>query len=197
MFWKLYVRSAKLYSWWLIGKIGSMIVIALLTWIGLSIIGVPLALTLGLIAGLLSFIPNFGPILSAIPAILLAFVDNPVTALYVIGLFIGVQLIESNLVTPWIERQTVELPPALTITAQLILTVLIGGLGLVLATPILAVLMVLIQMIYIQDILGDKDTEINEENLQEYSEKEDIQRQDAEAQSRKDLEIAGAENEND
>ncbi len=153
--------------WWLIGKIGSMIVIALLTWIGLSIIGVPLALTLGLIAGLLSFIPNFGPILSAVPAILLAFVDNPVTALYVIGLFIGVQLIESNVVTPWIERQTVELPPALTITAQLILAVLIGGLGLVLATPILAVIMVLVQAIYIHDILGDRNVEVVQENLEE------------------------------
>lgn len=150
--------------WWLIGKIGSMIFIGVLTWIGLSIIGVPLALTLGLIAGLFSFIPNFGPILSALPAVLLAFVDNPVTALYVIGLFIGVQLIESNLVTPWIERQTVELPPALTITSQLILAVLIGGLGLVLATPILAVLMVLIQMIYVEDILGDRNTEVNEKN---------------------------------
>ena len=183
--------------WWLIGKIGSMLVIGILTWIGLSIIGVPLALTLGLIAGLLSFIPNFGPILSAIPAVLLAFVDNPVTSLYVIALFIGVQLIESNLVTPWIERQTVELPPALTIASQLMLAVLIGGLGLVLATPILAVVMVLIQMIYIQDILGDKDTEINEENLEEVSAEENIQRQDAEAQSRTDLEIAGAENESD
>lgn len=150
--------------WWLIGKIGSMIVIGILTWIGLSIIGVPLALSLGLIAGLLSFIPNFGPILSALPAILLAFVDNPVTALYVIGLYILVQLIESNLVTPWIERQTVELPPALTITSQLILAVLIGGLGLVLATPVLAVIMVLVQMIYIEDILGDRDTEVNKEN---------------------------------
>jgi predicted PurR-regulated permease PerM len=150
--------------WWLIGKIGSMIVIGILTWIGLSIIGVPLALTLGLIAGLLSFIPNFGPILSAIPAILLAFIESPFTAVYVIVLYIGVQLIESNLITPWIERQTVELPPALTIVSQLILGVLIGGLGLVLATPILAVLMVLIQMLYIQDVLGDEDTEINEEN---------------------------------
>ena len=150
--------------WWLIGKIGSMIAIGVLTWIGLSIIGVPLALTLGLIAGLFSFIPNFGPILSAVPAVLLAFIDSPVTALYVIGLYIFVQLIESNLITPWIERQTVELPPALTITSQLILAVLIGGLGLVLATPILAVIMVLIQMIYIQDILGDKNTEINREN---------------------------------
>lgn len=164
--------------WWLIGKIGSMIFIGVLTWIGLSIIGVPLALTLGLIAGLFSFIPNFGPILSALPAILLAFVDNPITALYVIGLFIGVQLIESNLVTPWIERQTVELPPALTITSQLILAVLIGGLGLVLATPILAVLMVLIQMIYIEDILGDKNTEINRENkkyVEKTNEQEDVE----------------------
>ncbi len=151
-------------QWWLIGKFGSMLVIGVLTWIGLSIIGVPLALTLGLIAGLLSFIPNFGPILSAIPAILLAFIESPVTALYVIGLYIAVQLIESNLVTPWIERQTVEMPPALTILAQLILAVLIGGLGLVLATPIVAVGMVLVQMLYIEDVLGDADTEINQEN---------------------------------
>lgn len=150
--------------WWLIGKIGSMLVIGILTWIGLSIIGVPLALTLGLIAGLLSFIPNFGPILSAIPAILLAFIDSPVTALYVIGLFIGVQLIESNLVTPWIERQTVELPPALTIISQLILGVLIGGLGLVLATPLLAVVMVLIQTLYVEDVLGDSNTDVNEKD---------------------------------
>ena len=175
--------------WWLIGKIGSMIVIGILTWIGLSIIGVPLALSLGLIAGLLSFIPNFGPILSALPAVLLAFVDNPVTALYVIGLYIVVQLIESNLITPWIERQTVELPPALTITSQLILAVFIGGLGLVLATPVLAVIMVLIQMIYIEDILGDRDTEINEESALE----ENIQRGDAKAQRREELENIEAE----
>lgn len=152
--------------WWLIGKIGSMIVIGLLTWIGLSIIGVPLALTLGLIAGLLSFIPNFGPILSAIPAILLAFIESPITAVYVIILYIGVQLIESNLITPWIERQTVELPPAITVIAQLMMGLLIGGLGLVLATPILAVVIVVVQMIYVEDILGDKEKDMDPEDLQ-------------------------------
>jgi predicted PurR-regulated permease PerM len=141
--------------WWLIGKVGSMLFIGLLTWIGLSILGVPLALTLGLIAGLLSFIPNFGPILSAIPALLLAFIESPMTALYVLLLYIGVQLIESNIVTPIIERNTIELPPALTIVFQLALAVLVGGLGLVLATPLLAVVMVIIQLVYIQDILGD------------------------------------------
>ena len=151
-------------SWWLIGKVASMIFIGLLTWIGLYILGVPLSLTLGLIAGLLSFIPNFGPIFSAVPAILLGFIDSPIKALYVLILFIIVQIIESNVVTPMIERRTVELPPALTVVAQLALGILIGGLGLVLATPLLAVVMVLVQMVYIQDILGDKDTEVNEKN---------------------------------
>ncbi len=169
--------------WWLIGKFASMLFIGILTWIGLSIIGVPLALTLGLIAGLLSFIPNFGPILSAIPAILLAFIASPITAVYVIGLFIGVQIIESNLVTPWIERQTVELPPALTITSQLILGILIGGLGLVLATPVLAVVMVLVQTVYIEDVLGDKKPEVDEKPAID----ENIQHKDAAAQRNEKL----------
>jgi predicted PurR-regulated permease PerM len=153
--------------WWLIGKAGSMIFIGLLTWIGLSLLGVPLALTLGLIAGLLSFIPNFGPIISAVPAILFAFIDKPITALYVLALYVGVQLIESNLVTPLIERETIELPPALTIIFQLALGIIIGGLGLILATPILAVVMVIVQMLYIQDVLGDKNTEVEEKDLDE------------------------------
>ena len=143
-------------SWWLIGKGISMLFIGLLTWVGLHFLGVPLALTLGLIAGLLSFVPNFGPIFSALPAILLAFIASPMSALYTLILFVGVQLVESNLVTPMIERRTVELPPVLTIVAQLALTILFGAVGLILATPILAVVMVLIQTLYIEDVLGDK-----------------------------------------
>ncbi|CAN5300109.1 AI-2E family transporter [soil metagenome] len=142
--------------WWLIGKAGSMIFIGVLTWIGLSLLGVPLALSLGLIAGLLSFIPNFGPIISALPALLLAFIDSPIKAVYVLALYVGVQLIESNLVTPMIERETIELPPALTIVFQLALAVLVGGIGLVLATPLLAVIIVVVQMVYMHDILGDR-----------------------------------------
>lgn len=157
----------EMLRWWLIGKAGSMLFIGVLTWIGLSILGVPLALTLGLLAGLLSFIPNFGPILSAFPAILLAFIESPMLSLYTAGLYILVQLIESNIVTPLIEKETVELPPALTIMFQLALAVLVGGLGLVLATPLLAVIMVLVQMVYIEDVLGDKDTEINREGWAE------------------------------
>jgi predicted PurR-regulated permease PerM len=158
---EILVKIGDTLGWWLVGKAASMLFIGILTWIGLSIMGVPLALTLGLIAGLLSFIPNFGPILSAFPAILLAFIDSPVSALYVIGLFVGVQIIESNIVTPLIERETVELPPGLTIIFQLALGVLIGGVGLILATPLLALVMVLVQSVYIEDILGDKNTDVN------------------------------------
>lgn len=153
---EVFAAIGQTLQWWLIGKVASMIFIGILTWIGLSIIGVPMALTLGLIAGLLSFIPNFGPIISAIPAVLFAFIVSPISALYAAGLFIGVQIIESNLVTPFIERRTVELPPALTVVFQLGLAVTIGGLGLVLATPLLAVVVVLVQMVYLEDILGDQ-----------------------------------------
>ncbi len=153
---QVFARMGETLRWWIVGKIGLMIFIGVLTWIGLSIIGVPLALTLGLIAGLLSFIPNFGPILSAIPAILLAFINSPITALYVIILYVGVQIIESNLVTPLIERRTVELPPALTVVSQIALGVTLGGLGLVLATPLLAVVMVVVTMVYVEDILDDE-----------------------------------------
>lgn len=142
--------------WWLIGKFASMLFIGVLTWIGLSILGVPLALTLGLIAGLLSFIPNFGPIISAIPALLLAFIDSPISALYVLALYVGIQVVESNIVTPLIERETVELPPALTVVFQIALGGMTGGLGLILATPLLAMIVVLVKKVYIEDILGDK-----------------------------------------
>ena len=148
--------------WWLIGKFGSMLFIGILTWIGLSILGVPIALTLALLAGLLSFIPNFGPIMSAVPALLIAFVDSPITAVYVLILYIGVQIIESNVITPLIERETVELPPALTVVFQLGLGTLVGGLGLVLATPLLAMIVVVVQLVYLQDVLGDREDALAE-----------------------------------
>jgi predicted PurR-regulated permease PerM len=144
-----------------------MLAIGILTWIGLSILGVPLALTLGILTALLTFIPNIGPVLSVIPAALLAFSQDPIKAIYVVLLYIGVQVIESNLITPWIERQTIKLPPALTISMQLILSIFVGGLGLVLATPLVAAGIVLVQMLYIEDILGENLTTPDEKQEEE------------------------------
>jgi predicted PurR-regulated permease PerM len=138
---------------WLLGKILSMIVVGVLTSIGLELIGVPLALALGIIAALLTFVPNFGPILSALPAVLLAFVDSPMRALYVILLYLGIQTVESYLITPLIQRKTVSLPPALTISTQIGLGILFGIGGVVFATPLTAGALVLLKRLYVEDVL--------------------------------------------
>lgn len=150
--------------WWLVGKFCSMFAVGVMTWAGLYFLGIPLALTLGIITALFTFIPNIGPALGLIPAALIALSLDPIKALYVIILYIAVQAIESNLITPAIERRTVSLPPALTIAVQLVLSVFVGGLGLVLATPLVAAGIVLVQMLYIEDILGERIQTPDEKN---------------------------------
>lgn len=143
---------------WIAGKLFSMLIVAVLSSTGLWILGVPLALALGVIAGLLSFIPNFGPLIALIPAVLVGFMEGSDTALYVIFLYIGVQAVESNVITPLVQKQMVYLPPAIILISQVLLGILVGGLGLILATPIIAIAMVLINMLYVEDVLGDKSS---------------------------------------
>jgi predicted PurR-regulated permease PerM len=146
--------------WWLIGRLITMTFIGVVTGVGLALLGVPLAFILALLAALLSFIPNLGPILSAIPAILLGFVQGPQTALWVAALYAGVQVVESYVLDPIVDRKTVYLPPALTITSQLVMGVFAGLLGVTLATPLAAALVVLVTMLYVQDVLGRKDVRV-------------------------------------
>jgi predicted PurR-regulated permease PerM len=148
----------KTLQWWLIGKFGAMAIIGVCTAIGLWLLGIPLALALGLLAALLTFIPNIGPILSAIPAVLLAFTNSPTMGLYVVLLYAGVQAVESYVITPLFQRKTVSLPPALTLSSQVALGTLLGGMGLALATPLMAATIVVVKMVYVQDVLGDKES---------------------------------------
>ena len=141
---------------WLLGKSISMLIVGVVTSIGLSMLGVPLALILGIIAGLLDFIPYLGPIMAGVPAVLIAFSMSPDLALYTILLFTGVQLVEGYLLQPLIESRAVDLPPALTIVMQLVFGTLFGFAGVALATPLAAALKVLVQMLYVEDVLGDK-----------------------------------------
>ncbi|MGE3269472.1 MAG: AI-2E family transporter [Chloroflexota bacterium] len=142
--------------WWLIGKVASMMVIGVLTYVGLLFLDVPLALTLALLAALLTFIPNVGPIIAAVPAVLLGLLQGLVVAGAVIALYVAIQTVESYVLTPLVQRRTVSLPPGLTITAQVLLGVLLGGLGLALATPLTAAALVLVKMLYVEDVLGDR-----------------------------------------
>lgn len=143
-------------SWWLIGRMVSMVAVGLLTVVGLWLIEMPLALALGLIAGLLSFVPYLGPILSAVPAILVALVHSPLQVVYVVIVYSTVQFLESNLITPVVQERAVSLPPAVLLIAQLAMGVLFGLLGVLLATPFAVVVIALIQMLYVRDMLGDR-----------------------------------------
>lgn len=136
-------------SRWLKGQLFAMLIVFVLTAIGLAIIGVPMWLVLSLIAGLLNFIPNFGPLIAMVPAVLIAFLQGPTTAIIVAVLYLMVQTLESNIITPQIQKKMLDIPPALIIIAQLVMGVLTGGWGLVLATPIMVILMVLVKELYL------------------------------------------------
>lgn len=126
-------------KWWLLGRLMSMLVVAALTFVMLLLLGVPLAFSLSLLAGLLSFIPNLGPILSLLPAILVALTVSAATAAYVIIAYGAIQLIESYFITPYIEKRMVRIPPAFLLFLQVLLGVVFGALGLILAAPFAAV----------------------------------------------------------
>lgn len=148
---------------WLVGRFALMLINGALTAIGLKLLGIPLALTLGLLAGLLNFVPNFGPWIAAIPAVLIAFLQGPQQALYVAVLYLVLQSVDGYLLTPLVDRRSVELPPVLTITAQVILGLAFGFIGILLASPLTAVALILIKMLYIEDLLGDRVMPTHEE----------------------------------
>jgi predicted PurR-regulated permease PerM len=143
-------------QWWLIGQGVTMVVIGVLTGLGLWLIGVPLWFLLGLLAALFNFIPNFGPLVSFVPAVLLALAMGPSAAMWVAALYVAAQSFEGYLLTPMVQKKAVLLPPALTITAQVLLGVTVGALGVMLAAPLTAAALVVIKMLYVEEVLGDE-----------------------------------------
>ncbi len=138
---------------WLVGQALLMVCIAVLTGIGLWAIGAPLALPLALLAGLLNFIPYVGPILAAIPAVLVGFSEGAQMALYIVLLFIALQSAEGYILEPLIQRRAVHLAPALILFSQMVLGLVGGPLGIMVATPFAAALLVAVKKLYIEDAL--------------------------------------------
>ncbi len=141
---------------WLLGQFISMAVVGTLTGIGLALLGMPLALLLGVISFVVCFVPFIGPILAAIPGVLLAFTIGPEMALYALLVYVGVQQVESYFITPFVQQRTVALPPALQMFAPIVGGVLLGFAGTALATPLLVVLLTLVGEVYVGDVLGDR-----------------------------------------
>jgi len=138
-------------SLWMMAKLISMLVVGVASAVGLLLLGIPLAFALAFIAALFSFIPNIGPILAIVPAALIAFTEGSDKALYVVLLYFGIQLVESYLITPLVEKKMIALPPALSLFWMVIWGLLAGVFGLVMATPILAVIIVIVGELYVKD----------------------------------------------
>ncbi len=156
---KVFYSVGNALEQWLLSRFIAMWCVGILTGVGLWILEIPFALALGVLAALLDFIPNIGPVIAAVPAILLALSQDFTLAIYVTLLYTAVQQIESYLITPILQHKMVHLPPGLTIAAQIVMGLLLGVLGLALATPLLAVIMVMITKLYVVDVLGDDEME--------------------------------------
>jgi predicted PurR-regulated permease PerM len=146
---------------WLVTQLIAMLVIGSVTTIALLILHVKAAFALGLIAGLLEFIPTVGPILSSVPAIAMGFLDSPEKALTVALVYVGVQFLENHLLIPLLMKGGVDVPPVLTILGQALMTLLFGFLGLMVAVPMLAATMVGVKMLYVERVVGDDIAVVN------------------------------------
>ena len=140
---------------WLVTQLIAMAVIGSVTTIVLLILHVKAAFALGLLAGLFEFIPTVGPILSSVPAIAMGFLDSPDKALIIAAAYIGIQFLENHLLIPLLMRGGVDLPPALTVITQALMALVFGFIGLMVAVPLLAAVMVPIKMLYVEGVVGD------------------------------------------
>ncbi|HEX6529380.1 MAG TPA: AI-2E family transporter [Burkholderiales bacterium] len=140
---------------WLVGQTLLAACVAFLTGAGLLLIGAPFPFALGLLAGLMEFVPYIGPFLAAVPAIMVGFAEAPDVALYVAVLFVFIQLIESYVLAPLVQHRAVHLPPAAILFAQVLMGAIVGALGVAVATPLAAAVMVALGMLYVEDALGD------------------------------------------
>lgn len=135
---------------WLKGQIFGFFFITVLTGTGLFFLGMPLVLTLALIAGLLNLIPNFGPFIALIPAVLLALTIGTTTVILIVCLYTFIQIIQSTVTQPLIQKKMISIPPALVIMGQVAMGAFGGFWGVLLAAPIVAIVMRLVNKLYVE-----------------------------------------------
>jgi predicted PurR-regulated permease PerM len=140
---------------WLVARSIAMVTIGAIVTAVMAILGVRASVALGVIAGLLEFVPVFGPIIGAIPAIALGFVDSPQKALAVLIAFVIIQQLEGNVLIPLLLQRAVEVPPALSLIGIASLGIVLGVLGVVIAEPLVAVALVAVKMLYVEPVRHD------------------------------------------
>ena len=140
---------------WLVTQLIAMATIGTVSTVALLILKVKAAVALGILAGLFEFIPTIGPIISAVPAVAMGFLDSPEKALTVALVYVGIQFLENHILIPLLMRGGVDIPPALTVVTQALMALVFGFIGLMVAVPLLAAVMVPVKMLYVEGVVGD------------------------------------------
>lgn len=143
---------------WLVTQLIAMVVIGVVTTLALLLIGVRAAVALGVIAGLLEFIPFVGPLLSAVPAVAMALLDGPEKAFWVVVAYTAIQQAENHILIPLLMKEGVDIPPVVTILAQAAFAIVLGFLGLLVAVPLVGAVLVAVKLLYVEDVVGDEVT---------------------------------------
>lgn len=141
---------------WIIGQSVTMAVVGTLTAIGLALLGVTAPIALGLISGMFAFVPYVGPVLASVSGVLMASMQSPALVGYVVALYAAIHFVESNLITPLVQAEAVELPPVLTLFATLVFGLLLGPVGVLVAAPLAVVMLVAVNTVYIEGMLGER-----------------------------------------
>jgi predicted PurR-regulated permease PerM len=149
---RVYDEAGRSLRNWVIGKAITMVAVGIVTWIGLTLFEIPGAIALAALAALFEFVPNFGPTIAATPAVIAAFAISPATALYVAIFYFALQQLQSAVTVPLVERKAVDIPPAALLIWQLMLAVGFGILGLFVATPLLAIIVVIGRIMYLEPV---------------------------------------------
>ncbi len=141
-------KTDKIFRRWLLARLVVMVAIGVMSAIGLWALGIEAAIALGLVGGLLTFIPFVGAILAAVPATLVALTESPVQAVLVLLLFIGVHFVEGNFITPIVHAEVIELPPVVSLLSTVAFTILFGPSGVLLAIPLTLFLMLVVEIFF-------------------------------------------------
>jgi predicted PurR-regulated permease PerM len=135
---------------WLVGQLGAMLFVGVLAAAGLALVGVPLAVPLGILLGVLDFVPVVGPLVAAIPGVLIAFAQSPQMAFYAALVYLAVQFVEGHVVIPIAQKRAVAMPPALALVGIVTCGLVFGAAGVLFALPLTVVTMVLVQKLYVE-----------------------------------------------
>lgn len=156
---EIFVRLDYTLRGWLRATVISMAFVAVATWMGLTLLGIQQAAALGVLAGLLSFIPNFGPIIALVPSIAVGIIQTPEHIGWIVVIIYGVSFVQSQIFTPLLVAGSIKVPPVLVLLGQIVAGAFLGFLGIMLSVPITAILMVIVQEVYVKDMLGDNMVE--------------------------------------